>query len=94
MTEQGTPMTDEDEGDSFTLFKDLPAIDPYRVVIAVDPGFYCLVPEAMRNDVAQELDRLRAALQEIANLDGWHDLPDAWHIAEQALEPSPLKVEE
>jgi len=37
-------------------------IDPYRDKIGVDPGFYCLIPEEFRNEVLEELVRLRAAL--------------------------------
>lgn len=33
----------------------------------------------------KEIDRLYAALKAISDLDGRHDLPDAWKIARKAL---------
>lgn len=54
--------------DIVETLRDFPAVDPYTVVIALDPGAYCFVPDAVRNEAADEIERLRIALAQINRL--------------------------
>ncbi len=53
--------------DVLDLLRNFPAIDPYKTVIAVDPipEGYCLVPHSVRNEAADEIERLRALADEM-----------------------------
>jgi hypothetical protein len=45
--------------DIVETLRDFPAVDPYTVKVALDPGAYCFVPDAVREEAAAEIERLR-----------------------------------
>lgn len=52
--------------DIVQILWEFPAIDPRTAIIAVDPGAYCIIPDETRATAAREIERLRAALEIIA----------------------------
>lgn len=52
-----------DTRDIVDVLRDFPAVDIRTAILALDPGYYCVVPDETREDAAKEIERLRAILR-------------------------------